>query len=229
MFKKLFVVAISLFLSETYLFANDYNLKNGGVDIAYEDTFGDIKNYNIQRRPDAICKQINGGDPINIWGGEYAKDDIPDACKKTFVTTMGKLTPMKVAEGVETFGELELIEFIKKSETDKSLLLIDARTYVWYKRGTIPTAVNLPFKSFDSTHQEYEVVMDTVGVEYSEGLYNFEDAKTLVLFCNGTWCPQSSWAINNLINIGYPLEKLKWYRGGMYGWRMVNLSTVIPE
>jgi len=229
MFKKFLIATGVFFLSDIYLLANDLNLKNGGVDIVYEDSYGDIQNYTIQRRPDLICKQVNGGDANNIWGGEYAKEDIPEICKKTFVTTMGKLTPMKVAEGIDTFGELELIDFIKKSGKDKSLLLIDARTYSWYKKGTIPTAVNLPFKNFDPTYQDYEVTMDTVGVEYSEGLYNFENAKTLVLFCNGSWCPQSSWAIENLIEVGYPIEKLKWYRGGMYGWKIVNLTTVTPE
>lgn len=229
MVQKFLVVFLAWFISDMYLLANDYNLKNSGINIEYEDSYGDLQNYNIQRRPDTICKEVDGSNPINIWGDEYAKEDIPEACKKTFVTTMGKLTPMKIVDGVETFGELELIEFIQQSAKEKAFLLIDARTYSWYKRGTIPTAVNLPFKNFDPTYQDYEVTMDTVGVEYSEGLYNFENAKTLVLFCNGSWCPQSSLAIENLIEVGYPIEKLKWYRGGMYGWKIVNLSTVIPQ
>ena len=229
MFKIFLVATFVFFLTSIYSNANDLNLKNGGVEIEYEDSYGDIQNYNIQRRPDPICKEVDGSNSINIWGGEYAKEDVPEACKKTFVTTMGKLTPMKIADGVDTLGELELIEFIQQSGNDKGLLLIDARTYSWYKRGTIPTAVNLPFNNFDPTYQDYEVTMDAIGVEYSEGLYNFENAKTLVLFCNGSWCPQSSWAIENLIEVGYPIEKLKWYRGGMYGWKIVNLTTVIPE
>lgn len=229
MAKKFLIVLFSWVLSDMYLLANDYDLKYGGVDIGYVDEYGDTINYNIQRRPaDSPCKKVNGGDPNNVWGGDYANEKIPDVCKKTFLTTAGKLTPMKINDSIETYGELEVIDFIQKSAKDKSMLLVDARTYGWYKRDTIPTSVNLPFKNFDPTHQDYEIVMDTIGVEYSEGLYNFEEAKTLVLFCNGTWCPQSSWAIENLIKIGYPQEKLKWYRGGMYGWKIVNLSTITP-
>ena len=53
--------------------------------------------------------------------------------------------------------------------------------------------------------------------------------KLYFYFVMATWCPQSSWAIQNLIKIGYPKEKLKWYRAGMYGWTILNLTTIVPE
>jgi len=164
-----------------------------------------------------------------VWSGSYAASSVPDACKKTFVTTIGKISPIKIADGIETYGELEVIEFMKKQQTDKSLVLVDARMRPWYLKGTIPGAVNLPFKTFAPTHQDFEIVMDTAGVEYEEGIYNFKNAKTLLLFCNGVWCPQSTWAIENLLKIGYPKEKLLWYRGGMYSWKMLNLTTIVPQ
>lgn len=67
---------------------------------------------------------------------------------------------------------------------------------------------------------------EMVGVkEVSKGKYDFSNAKELVLFCNGAWCPQSTFAIENLIAIGYPEEKISLYRGGMYSWKMLNLTT----
>ena len=68
-----------------------------------------------------------------------------------------------------------------------------------------------------------------IEMTYEDGKYNFKNAKTMLLFCNGVWCPQSTWAIENLLKIGYPKEKLMWYRGGMYSWKMLNLTSVIPE
>ncbi|MBD3841978.1 MAG: hypothetical protein IE909_08855 [Campylobacterales bacterium] len=56
-----------------------------------------------------------------IWNGDYAKSSIPNECKKTFVTTIGKISPIKM-HGIEIYGELEVIEFIKKSQIDKSLM-----------------------------------------------------------------------------------------------------------
>ena len=150
------------------------------------------------------------------------------ACKKTFVTTVGKISPIK-QEGIETYGELEVIDFIQRAQMDKNLLLIDARMSPWYMKGTIPSAINISFKLFEPKHPEFETVLETAGVEVDEGKYNFENAKTLLLFCNGIWCPQSTWAIENLLKIGYPKEKLLWYRGGIQSWKMLNLTTIVPK
>ena len=50
----------------------------------------------------------------------------------------------------------------------------------------------------------------------------------LLLFCNGAWCGQSPESLKELIAIGYPEEKLKWYRGGMQSWLSLGLTTVKP-
>jgi len=205
-------------------------LKGDGISLNYMDEYGSSQTTIIKRNHDKICNDkahVNGADPDVIWGGNYAASSVPDVCKKTFVTTVGKISPVKM-EGIETYGELEVIDYMKRAQTDKNLLLVDARMAHWYAQGTIPTSMNIPFKSFDPTHQDFELVMDAANVEYNEGIYDFTNAKTLLLFCNGIWCPQSTWAIENLLKIGYPKEKLIWYRGGMYSWTSVNLTTIIP-
>ena len=62
-----------------------------------------------------------------------------------------------------------------------------------------------------------------------DGNWSFEQAKTLVLFCNGPWCDQSPQAINGLMSYGYPANKLKYYRGGMNLWRLFGLTTVVSK
>lgn len=223
------VLKMVLAISCTYTLTNAADIFKGeGVTISYEDpTTYDQKTIAIKRIFDDECRKVNGGDPDVIFGGNYAKDNVPAACKKTFVTTAGILNPIKI-DGIETYGELEVIDFIQKAQDDDTMLLVDARLPGWYKKGTIPTAVNLSFKSFEPKHQDFEIVLDTAGVIYEDKKYDFSDAKTLVLFCNGIWCPQSTWAIENLIKIGYPKDKLKWYRGGIYAWKNVNLTTINP-
>ncbi len=205
-------------------------LKEEGVAISYLDSYGEEKNVAIKRIHDKVCadkSKVNGMLPDTIWKDDYANSSVPDACKKTFVTTVGKISPIKM-DGIETYGELEVIDFIKKAQDDDTMLLVDARLAPWYQKRTIPTAINLPFKSFDPKSQDFEIVMDAAGVAYENGVYDFSSAKTMLLFCNGAWCPQSTWAIENLLKIGYPKEKLLWYRGGMYGWTMLNLTTIRP-
>lgn len=135
--------------------------------------------------------------------------------------------PMSAAEGVETFGELELINFMKNQvDTDKGLL-IDARMPRFFNTETIPGSINIPFILF--TSNKIDKVLELLGAKKSEGKYNFSNAIELCLFCNGPWCDQSPRAIRALINIGYPASKLKYYRGGMQLWKIFSLTTVLPK
>ena len=224
-FKKILILSI-FSISAAY----GLDLHNNGVAINYKNSFDEDKSIVIKRIHDDNCKKVDGSSPDVIWGGDYAKQSVPSSCKKTFVTTVGKISPIKVADGIDTYGELEVIDFIKKASSDENMMLIDARLAGWYEKRTIPTSTNISFKRFDKTKYptEFEDTLEEVGVEINEGKYDFTNAKTLLLFCNGAWCPQSLWAIENLLKIGYPQEKLKWYRGGMYSWTMLNLTTIVP-
>jgi len=89
------------------------------------------------------------------------------------------------------------------------MLLVDARMLNWYLISTIPGSINIPFKHFNpkKSPDEFEDVLDAIGISVENGKYDFSNAKTLALFCNGSWYPQSTLAINNLLKIGYPKEK----------------------
>ncbi|MGD2118355.1 MAG: rhodanese-like domain-containing protein [Chromatiales bacterium] len=142
--------------------------------------------------------------------------------------------PMQLAPGVETIGELEVIEYIRQmSQGNTSLLLIDSRTPDWVARGTIPGAINIPWTRLNPSRGADpisigEILVDVFGVKELEGLWDFSDAKTLVLFCNGVWCGQSPNNIRNLLRFGYPAVKIKWYRGGMQSWEILGLSKSYP-
>ena len=218
------ILIVSILASFSFSNSNDLDLKNDGLTIEIDE-----KKVVIKRVHDDECKKINGADPENIWTGNYANSKLPESCVKKFVTTVGVITPMQINEKVKTIGEVEVINFIEDSQDNDNLLLIDARLPDWYLQMTIPTAENIPFTYFDKNKypDDFYDVLEMIGVEeVSKDKYDFKNAKELVLFCNGAWCPQSTFAIRNLIKIGYPQEKLKWYRGGMYSWKMLNLTTI---
>jgi len=144
------------------------------------------------------------------------------------------IRPIKLSPGVETIGELELIEYLKKVGSDDSIIVIDSRTPDWVARGTIAGAVNIPWTKLDAkkgaTELDIElIVVDEFGATHDDDKWDFSNAKTLVLFCNGMWCGQSPRNIYSLLKLGYPAEKLKWYRGGMQTWHVLGLSTVKPN
>ena len=162
------------------------------------------------------------------------------------------LQPLFIAPGVTTVAELELLEFIdKKVEVDKGIL-IDARTPAWFEKGTIPGSVNIPFTSFDpeKSPQELAAALKKLNVKKKNGNNNsfvesiigwfsddaqaadnpwdFSEAQEILLFCNGIWCGQSPTAIKNLLTLGYPAEKIYYYRGGMQSWQSVGLTVYKP-
>jgi len=144
------------------------------------------------------------------------------------------IRPISLAPGVETIGELELLEYLEKLASDANVMVIDSRTPDWVARGTIAGAVNIPWTNLDlkkgATELDIElIVVDEFGATLDNGKWDFSKAKTLVLFCNGMWCGQSPRNIYSLLKLGYPADKLKWYRGGMQTWHVLGLSTVKPN
>ncbi|MCK5647732.1 MAG: rhodanese-like domain-containing protein [Gammaproteobacteria bacterium] len=148
--------------------------------------------------------------------------------------------PITVAKGVGTIGELEVLEYLKRaSHGDRSIMVVDSRTPEWVQQGTIPGSISIPWNkiSLDSQGEfavasEAEILDDILskdfGVRITDGKRDFRNAKTLVMYCNGNWCAQSSTNIQTLIKLGYPAYKLKWYRGGMQSWVSLGLTTVKP-
>ncbi|MET0067405.1 MAG: rhodanese-like domain-containing protein [Candidatus Thiodiazotropha sp.] len=139
--------------------------------------------------------------------------------------------PMTLAAGVETIGELEMLDYLRRvSEGDASLLVIDSRTRDYVRQGTIPGSINIPYTQLDPAHTPEARIAETLQLEFQaekgEQLWNFQNAKSLVLFCNGPWCGQSPSNIRMLLRLGYPAAKLKWYRGGMQAWEQFGLTTV---
>jgi len=145
------------------------------------------------------------------------------------------IQPATLAPGVETIGELEVLDYLAKMNAgDNSILVIDSRTPDWVKKGTIPGAVNIPWTSLNPAQGAdpmsiTDILEAQFNVKQLEGLWDFSNAKTLVLFCNGMWCGQSPNNILNLLKFGYPADKIKWYRGGMQDWEILGLSTVPGE
>jgi len=199
-----------------------------GVMVTVQKPNGKQLNYLVERKIPAECKKI----PINnemLWTGNYANPEVPAPCKSTYVHTKGKLQPMHLDEDLETYGELEVLAFIKEMQQNNKMMLIDSRKETWYNYMTIPGAVNMPFVYFKERENyefHFEYALKHLGVfQNKEGEYDFEDAKTILLFCNGPWCSQSPTMIHALLEIGYPAEKIKWYRGGMQDWLGAGMTS----
>lgn len=187
---------------------------------------------NITKEIDSV-KVNHNGKMITVQRDQNTEATIDPAYAKTSRACPPFCAqPMQVAEGIVTIGEVEVIAFMSQSLNDGSGLLIDARTPDWYQKGTIPGSVNIPFTQLDSRFGADELTIEEIlerfGAINNDEQWDFTEAKTLVLWCNGPWCGQSPTAIRALMKMGYPAEKLRYYRGGMQSWKIFGLTTIVP-
>ena len=222
-----FIVSLSLLLSP-FLLAGDFSFEQEGVLITMKDEQGKSHEVRVNRNIPAECKKVLINNDT-LWTGNYAHKSVPEACKSTYVHTKGRLLPMQLDIDLETYGELEVLYTLKEMKTNPNIVLVDSRTKQWFKYRTIPGAINMPFNYFKDNEEhefEFEYALKYLGaVKDKDGDYDFDNAKTMVIFCNGPWCSQSPDMLFALMKIGYPSEKLKWYRGGMQDWLSAGMTA----
>jgi rhodanese-related sulfurtransferase len=135
------------------------------------------------------------------------------------------IQPINIGK-VETIGELELLTFLQQMQDESNnMILIDARTKDWTKKGSIPGAINLPFTMLKKESKYINNILKLLGAKKENDEWKFDNVPQLVIFSNGIWDAQATKAIENLISLGYPEEHLKYYRGGMQNWYILGLTT----
>lgn len=214
-----------------FVYANAVNpimLPLKGVEVEHTYSNGKKQNYVIERQNHKECLNI----AVNVetfQSENLASSKVHEKCKKTLITTKGTIQPLKLHKDIETYAELEVLDFIenKLNKNLKEYIFVDSRTKDWFDKGTIPGATSIPYDEFEYDEffiEEYKRAFKLLGVKILKNdKYDFSNAKTALFFCNASWCAQSPRAIKTLIKIGFPKEKIKWYRGGIASWVSVSM------
>ncbi|MBL4598229.1 MAG: rhodanese-like domain-containing protein [Rhizobiaceae bacterium] len=182
---------------------------------------------NIKKGMTEFSVSLNG-ETCTIARAQNKGNKIHDAYS---TTERGAPQPINLGGGIETLGELEFIDYMMKAEKDDSIMIVDTRTEGWHRDLRIPCTLNVPFTQLNDDEEiAILTILDNFGVEENDDeTLNFDNAKTIVGYCNGYWCGQTPGmfvrAKYSLINLGYPAEKLKYYRGGMQAWTSLGLSV----
>jgi len=123
------------------------------------------------------------------------------------------IQPIKLAPGVETLGEREIIDYlVRMSKGDSSILVIDSRTPDWVKKGTIPGAVNIPWKSNMNSSNLF-LGKDALLKMYREK--GVTGDKMIVFYCNEGLHAAFNWFVAEKI-LGF--SDVKIYEGSMGEW-----------
>lgn len=116
--------------------------------------------------------------------------------------TWGVIQPLHLPGGVETVGELEVIEHLRHGGR-----VVDCRHQEYVDEGTIPTATAVPHE---------RIVAD---------LAPPDGPLPIVLFCNGPQCTATPKAVAALLDAGWSPATLRYYRGGMHDWVTLGLPV----
>ena len=126
----------------------------------------------------------------------------------------GTIRPMVPMEGVTPVGELEVINALQSA----NYIVVDTRTSITQYGGTIPGSISIPF-------DEITEQLDALGCTGSVAKWNCMEAYNVVLYCNGPNCGQSPRAMAAMVEVGFPSDKIFYYRGGMLAWTSLGLTT----
>ncbi len=196
---------------------DDIKVLQFGISTSFEE-----KEIYIQRLKHPKCLKV-GVTPDNIFGGNLAGKNVPKECQKSFVTSLGVIQPISLDKEIKTVGELEVLKFLQMLDFEpEDYVLVDTRGKEWFDKFTIPHAVNIAKndmildiefpEDFAKNLKHLNITQD------KKHKLHFEKAKKAILFCNGSWCTQSAKAIKALVKLGYPKNKIYWYRGGLQDW-----------
>ena len=112
----------------------------------------------------------------------------------------GEIQPQEAGLGVRTVGECEVIEHLEAGRP-----AVDTRRPEHREQARIPGTVGI-------SHEE---ITDRIG--------ELDREEVTVMLCNGPQCPATPHAIRELLDRGYPADKLWYYRGGLHDWMTLGL------
>jgi len=198
------ITTIGMLFLGSYLVAGGVNITKDLEAIVIQDNDKEIKIERIQDTKHRLTSSFS-----------KTSRECPPFC----------VQPMNIGN-TKTIGEIELLKHIKDmQDEDSNMLLIDARTRDWYKEGTIPSAINLPFTMLKKNSKYLNKILKLLGARNSNGKWDFNKVPTLIIFSNGLWDAQATKEINSLIDLGFPEDKILYYRGGMQSWNILGLTV----
>lgn len=223
---------IVLLILSFFIYSNavkPYALQFTGIKVNHTYSDESVEKYLIERVINAKCMNISVSS--ENFSDENISNNIPKECKKTLVNTKGIIQPLYINDKIKTYSEIEVMNFIftKTLKDPDSYILVDSRVKSWFDFRTIPSAINIPnedLKYDEDFEEDFYKAYKNLGVKViNKNKFDFSNVKTAVFFCNGPWCPVSTRSIKYLNSIGYPENKMIWYRGGMASWESLSLSV----
>ncbi len=126
----------------------------------------------------------------------------------------GWLQPLVPIKGIHPVAEIDILNALN----DKQALVVDMRKLDDRLHGTIPGSISIPFNDI-ADH------LEQLGCTKTGSSYDCKAAKKVYAFCNGPVCPQSPMAMEEMVQNGFPPDRIYYYHGGMLSWEALGLTV----
>jgi rhodanese-related sulfurtransferase len=133
--------------------------------------------------------------------------------------------PMQAAPGGQTLGALEVIGFLRaKVATDQGRIL-DVRLPAEFATTHLPGAINVPLATLVAENPYRDDILQALGAtKTAEGL-DFAAAPLLLIYASGPGNDLAAIAVRTLVEGGYPIDKVLFFRGGLQEWQDFGLTV----
>ncbi len=170
-----------------------------------------------------LCAQAQDTGPLRITKQSHEfVVQTPDGplvvtrAKRVGGLTKGFIQPLVPQPGVTPVTEIDVLHALN----DPSTMVIDMRDDEEPLGPTIPNSYHIPYT-------ELEDRLDELGCQpRGKSQWDCTNAFKIVAFCHGPMCVQSPAGIARIVHMGFPVNKISYYRGGMMDWEALGLTTV---
>ena len=170
-----------------------------------------------------LCAQAEDNQPLRITKQSHEfVVQTPDGplvitrAKRAGGITKGFIQPLVPQPGVTPVTEIDVLYALN----DPSTMVIDMRDDEGPLGPTIPNSYHIPYT-------ELEDRMDELGCQQrGKSQWDCAGAFKIIAFCHGPMCVQSPAGIARIVHMGFPVNKISYYRGGMMDWEALGLTTV---
>ena len=163
---------------------------------------------------DLSIRQSATVDPASIVPFLRREEGCDDPC----------VAPLSAGDGIATVDELTVLGFLRGAVARGDGLLIDARSPDRRSQGAIPASVNVPVTLLGTDNPYRVEILLALGAREMEGAFNFADALPLTIYDDGPATFDAPRMIATLADLGYPVDRLSYYRGGLRDWAALGLT-----
>ena len=133
--------------------------------------------------------------------------------------------PMRVAQGVDTLGAVEVLAALQAEVAAGKGLLVDVRMPEAFAQGHLPGAVNVPGPTLRPENPALRAILLALGASETDAALDFALARELVVYGAGPGHVDAAEAVRGLLQAGVPAAKLRYFRGGMQEWLQFGLTV----